>query len=55
MPENLSGLGQGHPVDDRVGIAAAGGEGAVDGAELFPGTGPWLATGAPSPGAVSLG
>ena len=55
MPENFAGLGQGHPIDHGVGVAAAGGECAVDGAELLPERPSGLATGAPSPGATSLG
>ena len=59
VTENLAGLGQGHCVDHAVGVAAAGGEGAVEGAELLAGIAPAvaaaLATGPASPGASSLG
>ena len=51
--EDLAGLGERHRVDHRVGIAAAGGEGAVDGGELLAGAAPGfaagLATGCASP------
>src|SRR5437868_4654874 len=57
IAEDLAGLGQGHPVDHRIGIAAAGGEGAIEGAEPVAGTSPaivpGLATGAASPAGCS--
>src|SRR3954470_8742748 len=63
ITEDLAGLGQGHCVDHAVGVAAAGGEGAVEGAELLAGIAPavapgislGLATGPASPGSSSLG
>src|SRR5207247_9581753 len=53
--EDLAGLGEGQLVYCAVVVSAAGGEGAIDGAELDPGFSSGIATGRASPAAFSIG
>src|SRR5690348_8725454 len=49
VSEDLAGLGECHHINHRIGIAAAGGEGAVEGGKLLAGSDLGFATGCASP------